>query len=238
MAKVVFFTGAGVSAESGIPTFRGKGGLWEKFKVEELATPEGFFRDPAKVWEWYDMRRRAIAEAQPNEAHILMAELERECGDVWVITQNVDGLHRRAGSKKVIELHGNIWRVRCLECGATYYEYRTPLPEYPPRCRECGGMLRPDVVWFGEPLPVDALEKAWDLAKAADFFVVVGTSGLVYPAAHLPYVAREGGAYVVEINPEETPLSSVAHEVIRERATVGMRKLFPRLVRECERGRT
>ena len=235
---MVFFTGAGVSAESGIPTFRGKGGLWEKFKVEELATPEGFFRNPAKVWEWYDMRRKAIAEAQPNEAHILMAELERECGDVWVITQNVDGLHRRAGSRKVIELHGNIWRVRCLECGATYYEYRTPLPEYPPRCKECGGMLRPDVVWFGEPLPVDALERAWELAKAADFFVVVGTSGLVYPAAHLPYVAREGGAYVVEINPEETPLSSIAHEVIRERATVGMRRLFPRLVRECERGRT
>ena len=235
---MVFFTGAGVSAESGIPTFRGKGGLWEKFKVEELATPEGFFRNPAKVWEWYDMRRKAIAEAQPNEAHILMAELERECGDVWVITQNVDGLHQRAGSRKVIELHGNIWRVRCLECGATYYEYRTPLPEYPPRCKECGGMLRPDVVWFGEPLPVDALERAWELAKAADFFVVVGTSGLVYPAAHLPYVAREGGAYVVEINLEETPLSSIAHEVIRERATVGMRRLFPRLVRECERGRT
>ena len=236
MARIVFFTGAGVSAESGIPTFRGKGGLWEKFKVEELATPEGFFRNPAKVWEWYDMRRKAVAKAQPNDAHRLMALLERECGDVWVITQNVDGLHQRAGSGNVIELHGNIWRVRCLKCGATYYEFRTPLPEYPPKCKECGGMLRPDVVWFGEPLPVDALERAWELSRTADIFVVVGTSGLVYPAAQLPYVARENGAHIVEINPEETPISSIAHEVIREKATVGMRRLYPRLREECGGG--
>ncbi len=222
-----------MSAESGIPTFRGKGGLWERFRVEDLATPEGFFRDPVRVWEWYDMRRRAIAEAQPNDAHRLMALLESECPDVWIITQNVDGLHRRAGSRNVIELHGNIWRVRCLKCGATYYEFRTPLPEYPPKCKECGGMLRPDVVWFGEPLPADALERAWDLSREARTFVVVGTSGLVYPAAQLPYVARDSGAHVVEINPEETPISSIAHEVIREKATVGMRRIYPKLKEEC-----
>jgi len=203
--------------------------MWEKFNVEELATPEGFFKDPAKVWEWYDLRRKFIAEAEPNDAHKLMALIEREYDDVWVITQNVDGLHQRAGSKNVIELHGNIWRVRCLQCGATYYEFKVPLEEYPPKCKFCGGMLRPDVVWFGEPLPMDALERAWDLSRSADLFVVVGTSGVVYPAAQLPYVAREHGAHVVEINPERTPISSIAHEVLREKATSGMRKLYRRL---------
>ncbi len=227
--RIAFFTGAGISAESGIPTFRGKGGLWEKFKVEELATPEGFFRDPERVWRWYDMRRKAISEAQPNKAHRLIALIEREYRDVWVITQNVDMLHQRAGSEKVLELHGNIWRVRCLGCGAVYYEFRTPLPEYPPKCRECGGMLRPDVVWFGEPLPVDVLQKSWEIARSSDIFVVIGTSALVYPAAQLPYVAKEYGAKVVEINPESTPVSSVADVVLRKKASEGMEEFYSML---------
>ncbi|NPB03847.1 MAG: NAD-dependent deacylase [Thermotogae bacterium] len=229
MARIVFFTGAGVSAESGIPTFRGKGGLWERFKVEELATPEGFAKDPAKVWKWYDLRRKIIAEAQPNDAHKLMALIEKEHGDVWVITQNVDGLHRRAGSENVLELHGNIWKVRCTACGISYYEFKTPLEEYPPRCRECGGILRPDVVWFGEPLPPGVLEKAWELSRTSDLFVVAGTSALVYPAAQLPFIAKEGGAYVIEINPESTPVSRIADEVMRTTATEGMKLLYRRL---------
>jgi len=224
--RVVVLTGAGISAESGIPTFRGKDGLWNRYNPIDLATPEAFRKDPKLVWEWYDWRRQLIAKAQPNKGHRMIAYMEGKIEDFWLITQNVDGLHQKAGSKKVIELHGNIWKVRCLECGVEYFEYTAPLPELPPRCKECGGMLRPAVVWFGESLPMDALTKAHKVSKEADLFIVVGTSAQVYPAAELPLIAKREGANLVEVNPEETSITPYADVSVRERASTGLKKVL------------
>ncbi len=219
--RVVFLTGAGISAESGIPTFRGKSGLWNNYKPEDLATPTAFMRDPVLVWKWYDWRRGIVSKAKPNRAHILIAELEKEI-DVIVITQNVDGLHQKAGSTRVLELHGNIWRVRCTACYDTYYNYEVPLREIPPRCVNCGGILRPDVVWFGEEIPANILEESFRISENCEVMVVVGTSGVVYPAAYLPFIAKRAGARLVEINPEDTPISSISDMKIREKASGGM----------------
>ncbi len=224
--KIRVLTGAGISAESGIPTFRGKDGLWNKYDPMELATPEAFKRDPKLVWEWYDWRRQLIAKAQPNEGHKVLVEMEKNFPDFWLITQNVDGLHQRAGSKKVIELHGNIWKLRCVSCGKEDPDYRAPLPEIPPECESCGGLLRPGVVWFGESLPMDALQRAYELSEDAEVFIVVGTSAQVYPAAELPFVAKRGGAKLIEVNPEETPVTPHADVSIRESASTGLRKVL------------
>ncbi len=225
--KLAILTGAGISAESGVPTFRGQGGLWKNFKPEELATPQAFRKNPALVWEWYTWRRSKIATAKPNAGHLALVELEKTYGeDFLLITQNVDGLHQKAGSQRLIELHGNIWRVRCLSCGAVYYDYSLSFPKLPPTCKECGGLIRPDVVWFGEALPEDALSLAYRWAKSCDVFVVVGTSGVVYPAAELPYLAKHHGAKLIEINPEDTPISSVVDVIIREPASTGVKKLL------------
>lgn len=191
--SVVVFTGAGASADSGIPTFRGPGGLWRDFRPEELATPEAFAHDPALVWEWYEWRRGLIREAKPNAAHEAIARLP----DAAVVTQNVDNLHQRAGSADVIELHGNIFRVRCVREGTTRL-HTEAFPEIPPRC-ECGALLRPDVVWFGEMLPDDAIVRATSVMRKADLLLVVGTSGVVYPAAGLVRLARK---LSIEINPD------------------------------------
>jgi len=226
--RIVALTGAGISAESGIPTFRGSGGLWEGYPVEEVATVEGFERDPALVWRFYDERRRNIAKAKPNRAHEVLAKLEN-LYDFWVITQNIDGLHTKAGSKNVVELHGNIWRVRCTECGIKYYNYEVPLKEIPPRCKRCGGLLRPDVVWFGEP--VYDVDKAYELSQSCDVMMVIGTSAQVYPAAYLPRLAWSKGAKIVEINPQETPISRYADFVIREKATKALDEIYQGLLR-------
>ncbi|WP_448583295.1 SIR2 family NAD-dependent protein deacylase [Thermocrinis sp.] len=223
-------TGAGISAESGIPTFRGEGGLWKQFRPEELATPKAFAKDPKSVWEWYDWRRRIISKAEPNRAHLLLVELEQRLENFFIITQNVDGLHQKAGSKKVIELHGNIWRVRCLSCRAEYELYETPLKEIPPRCRYCGGLLRPAVVWFGESLPEDALTKSFELSQNCSLFLVIGTSGMVYPAGYLPFIAKQRGAKIVEINPERTAISDIADIVIREKATKGLEQFLAKML--------
>ncbi|HIP87233.1 MAG TPA: NAD-dependent deacylase [Anaerolineales bacterium] len=212
--SVVVLTGAGVSAESGIPTFRGPEGLWRSFRPTDLATPEAFRRDPALVWEWYDWRRRRIAACQPNPAHRVLAEMESVLPDFTLITQNVDGLHQAAGSRNVLELHGNIWRVRCTTCGWSGKDRRVPLPEIPPRCR-CGGLLRPAVVWFGESLPPRILEAAWEAAGRCQIMLVVGTSAVVQPAASLPLIAKRNGAYLIEVNPTETPITPLADEVLR-----------------------
>ena len=224
--KIRVLTGAGISAESGIPTFRGKDGLWKKFDPTELATPEAFRRDPKLVWEWYDWRRQLIAKAEPNDGHKVLAHMEESFPDFWLITQNVDGLHQKAGSKKVIELHGNIWKVRCVSCGKEDYDYRTPLPEIPPRCESCGGLLRPGVVWFGESLPMEALQRAYELSEEAEVFIVVGTSAQVYPAAELPLVAKRSGARLIEVNPEETPLTPYTDVSLREKASTGLKKVL------------
>ncbi len=226
--RVVALTGAGVSAESGIPTFRGSGGLWEGYPVEKVATMEGFEKDPALVWRFYDERRRNIARAKPNRAHEVLALLENFY-DFWVITQNIDGLHTRAGSKNVIEMHGNIWRVKCIECGRRYYNYDVPLKKIPPRCERCGGLLRPDVVWFGEP--VYDVDKAYELSQSCDVMFVIGTSAQVYPAAYLPRLAWSKGAKIVEINPQETPVSRYADFVIRDKATKALDEIYQGLLR-------
>jgi NAD-dependent deacetylase len=200
-SKVAVLTGAGVSAESGIPTFRSNGGYWQQHRFEELATPQGFARDPKLVWTWYEERRRDIARARPNAGHLALAEMEKRVSAFTLITQNVDGLHDAAGSKNIIKLHGDIWTVRCTKCGAERVE-RAELHDLPPRC-DCGGMLRPGVVWFGEMLPEGAMERAEAAVRAADVLIVAGTSAQVYPAAGLIPMAST----VIEINPEETGFS-------------------------------
>jgi NAD-dependent deacetylase len=205
-SSVAVLTGAGVSAESGIPTFRGPGGLWRQYKPEELATPEAFQRDPRLVWEWYDWRRQKIAEASPNPAHHALAQMERIVPEFLLITQNIDDLHGSAGSQRLIELHGCIWRVRCQAEGTVHENREVPLTNLPPRC-SCEGLLRPDVVWFGEPLSIEVQAAAFAAAEASDVFLTIGTSALVHPAASLPVVARDRGAFVAEINPAPTPIT-------------------------------
>ncbi|HSL20499.1 MAG TPA: NAD-dependent deacylase [Vicinamibacterales bacterium] len=206
--SVTVLTGAGVSAASGVPTFRGPAGLWRRFRPEDLATPDAFARDPRLVWEWYAWRRERIACCQPNAAHVALAEWSRRYPRWTLITQNVDGLHERAGTAGVLRFHGSIWELSCWDrCGAApWADDRVPLPEMPPRCPSCGGLARPAVVWFGEPIDPGVFARC---AKAltCDLFFVVGTSSVVYPAAGLTEAAAARGAFTVEINPDATEAS-------------------------------
>jgi NAD-dependent deacetylase len=213
-SSIAVLTGAGVSAESGVPTFRGNSGLWKQYRAEELATPGAFARDPKLVWEWYDWRRSLIAQAKPNPGHYALAAAEARAAKFTLITQNVDGLHELSGSRNVLRLHGSIWMLRCLECGRECEDRRTPLPELPPRC-ECGGMLRPGVVWFGEALPAKIWREAEQAARQADLFLLIGTSAVVYPAASLAPIAKSAGARVVEINIAETGLAEGIDEFLQ-----------------------
>jgi NAD-dependent deacetylase len=222
--RVVALTGAGVSAESGIPTFRGDGGLWRSFRAEDLATPEAFARDPRAVWEWYDWRRGLVAAARPNPAHEALVALEKRCDSFTLVTQNVDGLHHAAGSRNVIELHGSLWILRCSRCGAERVDRTVPLPELPPRCT-CGAWERPGVVWFGESLPVGALERAAAEVERSDLLLLIGTSALVWPAAGLGDVAIASQVPVIEVNPETTPYS---HRVLGLRGAAAV--LLPALL--------
>jgi NAD-dependent deacetylase len=213
-------TGAGISAESGLATFRGPGGWWRKYDPQTLATPQAFRNDPGLVWEWYWWRREKALKARPNPGHLAIAALEGLFPRFLLITQNVDGLHQRAGSRIMVELHGNILRERCLECGRPG-PGPSLKPEGLPRC-DCGGLMRPDVVWFGEPLPSEGLELAWRESARADLFLAVGTSGLVQPAASLPLAAGRKGAFLAEVNPEPTPLSDSAGAAVRAKAGQAM----------------
>jgi NAD-dependent deacetylase len=212
--SVVVFTGAGISAESGVPTFRGEEGLWKTFKPEELANFDAFMRNPALVWEWYKYRKQIINDVQPNPGHYAIVELEKIYNNFAVITQNVDNLHRRAGSKNVFELHGNIMRNYCIDCYKDYSDEFVFSSLEVPKCT-CGGFIRPGVVWFGEMLPEDQWNAAEKASSSADVFFSVGTSGIVYPAASLPYAAKRNGAMVVEVNPEPTPITSIADEFLK-----------------------
>jgi NAD-dependent deacetylase len=224
--RILALTGAGVSAESGVPTFRGAEGLWRRFRPEDLASPEAFARDPKLVWEWYASRRERLAPLRPNAAHAALAVLEARVPGFLLATQNVDGLHAAAGSRAMVELHGNIWRLRCVAaCSEPREDRRIPLPELPPRCG-CGALLRPDVVWFGEALDERAVEKAIQAAESAEVVLVIGTSSLVYPAAALPQVAHAHGAFVIEVNPQETPLTPSVDVSLRGKAA----ELVPALV--------
>jgi NAD-dependent deacetylase len=211
---IAVLTGAGVSAESGVPTFRqAQTGLWAQYDPQELATPAAFQRNPRLVWEWYTWRRELVAQARPNPGHFALAEMERLAPRFSLITQNVDGLHEQAGSRQVIELHGNITRTTCFADGRSVPTW-PPTDEVPPRCPDCGAPLRPDVVWFGENLPYLALQAAVAAAHDCDIFLAVGTSGMVHPAASLPLEARQSGAMIVEINPQSTPLSPYMDHVL------------------------
>lgn len=226
--RVTVLTGSGISAESGVPTFReAQTGLWARYDPQQLATPEAFERDPRLVSEWYGWRRTLVSEAEPNPGHRALAELEGRVPDFTLVTQNVDGLHGRAGSENVIELHGNILRSRCSREGVSVEpEERGAVPG---ACPNCGAPLRPDVVWFGEMLPAGAFEAASGAARECEVFLSVGTSSLVYPAAALPYEALESGATLVEVNPGETPLTRDADYVLRGPAG----EVLPELVREA-----
>jgi len=226
--RLFVLTGAGVSAESGVPTFRGPEGLWRDYRPEQLATPDAFALDPLLVWEWYAWRRERLAPLRPNAAHRAIAKLESRTPGFLLATQNVDRLHQAAGSRRLVELHGSLWQVRCPDCGFEAEDRRVPLAELPPRC-SCGGVLRPAVVWFGEALPRAALAAALEAGGSADVVLVVGTSSVVYPAAAIAPAARARGAYVIEVNPEETALTPLSHASFRGLAA----QILPRLVSDA-----
>jgi NAD-dependent deacetylase len=217
-SRVTVMTGAGVSAASGVPTFRGPDGLWKKHRPEQLATPSAFAADPRLGWEWYDWRRQVISRCAPNAAHEVLAAWALRFPVFALVTQNVDGLHERAGQADVTRLHGSIWEVLCWSrCPASPPRWRddtVPFPKLPPRCPHCGGLVRPGVVWFGEPLPPDALARA-DAATECDVFITAGTSAIVYPAAGYLGEAKARGAFTVEINPEATPASGLVDVALR-----------------------
>ncbi len=222
--SVLVLTGAGVSAESGIPTFRDAlSGLWARYRPEDLATPEAFARQPDLVWKWYQWRRRMVDEAQPNPGHRALASLQSRVDGMTLVTQNVDGLHQRAGSTGVVELHGNLFEDRCSAADCAQSAPAASLDQAsPPPCPRCGAPLRPGVVWFGEPLPEAALERATRAAGSCDLVFSVGTSTLVYPAAELAWIAARNGAVVVEINPEPTPLTEAADFVFSQPGGVAL----------------
>jgi NAD-dependent deacetylase len=227
--RPVVSTGAGVSAESGVPTFRGEHGIWKKMSAQELASVEGFMRNPQLVWEWYQYRRQLMSRVEPNAGHYAIAEMEKYCPELILITQNIDGLHARAGSTRILELHGNISRNKCFQCGQPVDKDVDP-EEGLPRC-DCGGMVRPDVVWFGEMLPQDILQQAFQAAENADLFFSVGTSAVVQPAASLPLIASRSGAFVVEINPEATPLTPIVDLFLQGKSGA----VLPRVIEEYVR---
>jgi NAD-dependent deacetylase len=216
--SVCVLTGAGISAESGVPTFRGTDGLWAQFKPEELANFDAFIRNPQLVWEWYNYRKRIIDSVVPNPGHLALARMEQVVDDFTLVTQNVDNLHRRAGNNRVLELHGNIVRSYCVDCGRKDDHPKLDGNDKVPRCRTCGGLIRPDVVWFGELLPQDIFEEAEEASRRCRLFLSVGTSGIVYPAASLPMMAKQAGAFMVEINVERTEQSTLFDEVILGKA--------------------
>ena len=217
--KIVFVTGAGMSQESGIPTFRGKDGLWRNYDAMKLATIDAFYDNPKLVWEWYNERRSNIFAANPNQGHKAVAELEK-FAKVAVLTQNIDGLHQRAGSSEVLELHGSIVKIKCTVCDFKD-EIMTKFSEIPPLCK-CGNMLRPDVVWFGESLPQDVWQKAIILASQCDLMIIAGTSLVVSPANTLPIYAKQNNATLIEINPQDTEMSSEMDLVIRKTSAVAL----------------
>lgn len=225
--RIAILTGAGISAESGVPTFRGEDGLWKKFQPEELANFNAFVRNPELVWEWYNYRRKLISEVQPNPGHFALSKMEACVDHFWLITQNVDGLHRQAGNQHILELHGNIMRNRCITCNKKENKLEMFEKGELPHCT-CGGIMRPDVVWYGEMLPSDILNQAFQVTETCDVFLSAGTSAVVHPAASLPMTALNQGAFVIEINIEPTVISSSIHELIIGKSG----EVLPQLIKE------
>lgn len=225
--SIVVLTGAGISKDSGIPTFRGEDGLWKQYSPQELANPDAFFRNPKLVWQWYNWRRELISKAKPNPGHLALHKLELIKEEFLLITQNVDGLHSKAGNRKLIEFHGNIWKEKCVQCDfKRYNEVIYKEDDLPPACPVCGSLIRPDVVWFGEAVPFENIQKSFEALRRCDTMLSVGTSGVVYPAAALVEYAVKTAKKVIEINYERTPFSDFVDVSIQERASV----LLPRLV--------
>jgi NAD-dependent deacetylase len=204
--RITVLTGAGISAESGVPTFRGSGGIWRNYQVTDVATPQAFARDPELVWEFYNWRRDLISKVTFNPGHTALVKLEKYVNDFTLITQNVDGLHREAGSRRLLEIHGNLWEVKCTKCSLVTMDRSHNMGKLP-KCSKCGGLLRPHVVWFGESLDPDIISKAIEASQNCECMLIVGTSGVVQPAASLAYQAKAEGAVVAEINIEQTPQS-------------------------------
>lgn len=227
--RIVFFTGAGISAESGIPTFRGKDGIWNKLKPEELANFDAFIQNPKMVWEWYNHRKKIIHDSQPNAGHYAISEMQNLFDEVTVVTQNIDNLHRRAGSKNVFELHGNIERNYCVNCH-TFFNEELDFSNGVPECK-CGGLIRPDVVWFGEYLPQDQFAGGENAAMNSDIFFVIGTSAVVYPAAGLVHEAKRSSSFIVEVNIEATEISSICDQSFFGEAG----KILPEIVNEIKK---
>jgi NAD-dependent deacetylase len=207
---ILVLTGAGISAESGIPTFRGKDGLWKQYRAQDLATPQAFDKNPQLVWQFYDWRRQVISSCKPNPAHLILMKMEQVFSEFLILTQNVDGLHFQAGNKQVLELHGSIWALKCITCDHRWTDREVPLPELPPRCPSCNGLARPDVVWFGESLKPWIMKKAEEASRSSKTMLVIGTSALVQPANLLPLIAKGAGSHLIEFNLEPTSLSPYA----------------------------
>ncbi len=230
-ARIAVLTGAGISAESGLATFRGPDGLWKNQRPEDLATPAAFQRDPHLVWEWYNFRRDQVRKHAPNPGHLALAQMETLFANFTLVTQNVDGYHVRAGSRAVYELHGNIMKSRCSQCGHECGAGEEIWREALPYCA-CGALYRPGVVWFGESLPPQTLQRAFNAAETCQVFFTIGTSAVVYPAAALPQMAAAYGAYVVEINPEKTPLTSRVDEFLPGKSG----EILPALINRIQQG--
>ena len=221
--SIVFFTGAGMSAESGVPTYRGSGGIWHQYRWEEVASQEAFDENPEKVLNFHELRRKSVLQCQPHPGHYILARIEQECPRVTIVTQNIDGMHQRAGSRNVIELHGSLWRLKCAVHGISEDLGETFKTR---KCSDCGAWLRPDIVWFGDYLSPDVTDEAARVINNCDLFISIGTSGVVYPAAGFPKIAKNRGARCIEINPEANEASYLYPETIRESANKGLLRLF------------
>ena len=218
--KIVFFTGAGMSAESGVPTYRGRGGIWNEYKWEEYACESAFRSNPDLVLDFHELRRIEALNCKPHNGHFIINEIEHVIKNTKIITQNIDGMHQRANSKDVLELHGSLWKMRCQTEGKIYEDLENG--KYSSRYCDCGNILRPDIIWFQDMLKEDVVQNAIGLISSCDLFVSIGTSAVVYPAAGFPRLAKDSGAYCIEINPEKTELSQIFDEVIREKASNGL----------------
>ena len=207
-SNIAVLSGAGISAESGIPTFRGEDGLWKNFRPEDLATPDAFSKDPKLVWEWYEWRRKLIKDSKPNPGHYALADFEQQVSDYTLITQNIDGLHQLAGSRNIVEMHGNLWQIRCTSCGNIEQNFEVPFKELPPLCKNCNSLGRPNIVWFGEVIPMPIIDKSLMAIENCQVMLIIGTSGVVEPAASMGLIAKQTGKTVIEINLEPTPNSN------------------------------
>ncbi len=222
--RIVFFTGAGISAESGIPTYRGTGGVWKDYNYQDFACQEAFLINPEKVWDFHDRRRALIKSCKPNQAHKIIAKIQHHQPKTRIITQNIDGLHQRAGASRVTELHGSLWRLRSQENGLIVENFETPLKE-----RKCGesAWWRPDIIWFGDSLNQETINTALRALEKCDLLICIGTSAVVYPAAQMPEIAVNNGADTIEINPETTPISHLFQRCLRDSASRALSSLFP-----------